>query len=370
MNFSSSNDKLTFVMRPTWMLILESYEREAQGIAVQVVEFSARLAAQIKDSAATSLTSLRTAFGKVHELCSELHGDFDDRGGDTEVVTRIESILSEGVNAFAAAETLAEDSFIQVSQLSQEIRETTDIKIQNLQSAVTEFETIAMPEALEQARAELKHTEDDIEVMTRGVVAVAEAAAKLRRMKRKLENTIPKWADPTGIARQISGIKDKIKDCEREESNLNASIASQTAVLEGYKEQLVALEKAYHDRELGQTRIPELQERIAATSGACEKTYADTVTTKQQAGLCYKKLLECSVQAQNDAGLKKRQLVDYILSLFDMGLFHPAVIEPVRVALLELERDDGPKALLKTEFADRIKEIWKKVDFMILGHDP
>jgi hypothetical protein len=47
-----------------------------------------------------------------------------------------------------------------------------------------------MPEALEQARAELKHTEDDIEVMTRGVVAVAEAAAKLRRMKRKLENTI------------------------------------------------------------------------------------------------------------------------------------------------------------------------------------
>lgn len=53
-----------------------------------------------------------------------------------------------------------------------------------------------------------------------------------------------------------------------------------------------------------------------------------------------------------------------------MGLFHPAVIEPVRVALLELERDDGPKALLKTEFADRIKEIWKKVDFMILGHDP
>jgi hypothetical protein len=62
--------------------------------------------------------------------------------------------------------------------------------------------------------------------------------------------------------------------------------------------------------------------------------------------------------------------VDYILSLFDMGLFHPAVIEPVRVALLELERDDGPKALLKTEFADRIKEIWKKVDFMILGHDP
>ncbi|KAL7952120.1 hypothetical protein V8C42DRAFT_357135 [Trichoderma barbatum] len=369
-DLSNSTDRLIFVLRPTWLLMLESYEREAQGIAVQLVEFSARLAAQIKESGTASLTSLRASFSKVHELCSQLHGDFDNRSEEAGVISLIQSILDDGVNAFASAEALAERSLLQASHLSQEVRELKDINIKDLKRTVTEFETITMPEAMAQAKLQLEITEGDIAVARRGIATVAQAAAELREKKRKLENKIPSWLDPGGILKQISGIKDKIKDCDREEANLNAHIARQTANLENGKKQLVVLEKAYQDRELGQTRIPELQERIDTTSDSCEKTYAETVTTKQQVGSCYKEILECSVQARNGPGLRKRQLVDYILTLFDMGLFHPAVVEPVRVALLELERGDGPRGLLKNEFGLQIKEIWRKVDYMILGHNP
>lgn len=94
------------------------------------------------------------------------------------------------------------------------------------------------------------------------------------------------------------------------------------------------------------------------------------MTAKRQIGVCYKKILECSVQARNEPGLKKRQLVDYILTLLEMGLFHPAILEPIRKALLELQNSDGSNGLLKNEFGARVTDIWKKFDFMILGHDP
>lgn len=180
----------------------------------------------------------------------------------------------------------------------------------------------------------------------------------------------PAVLDPAGILKKILKIDDKIKDCEREEANLNAQIAAKNANLEKFKKQFAQLEKASQERELGQKRIPELQEKINKASDSCEKTYSELVAAKQQIGFCYKKILECSVQARNEPGLKKRQLVDYILTLFEMGMFHPAVLESIRKALLELQNSDGPKGLFKIEFGVRVTEIWKKFDFMILGHDP
>lgn len=120
-DFSPSTDHLIFILRPTWLIMLEYYEAKAQEIAVLLLGFSTRLATDIDESEDASLSSLSKAFGKVHELCNQLHGDFDDRSEETGVISQVQQILDDGVQAFALAEDLAEQSLSQASQLSQEV---------------------------------------------------------------------------------------------------------------------------------------------------------------------------------------------------------------------------------------------------------
>lgn len=107
--------------------MLEYYESKAQEIAVRLVGFSTKLATDIEESEDASLTSLGKSFTKVHELCSQLHGDFDDRSEDSGVISQVQQILDDGVQAFATAQALSEQTLSQTSQLSQEVFGTLSI---------------------------------------------------------------------------------------------------------------------------------------------------------------------------------------------------------------------------------------------------
>lgn len=162
----------------------------------------------------------------------------------------------------------------------------------------------------------------------------------------------------------INKFQDQINARVDEERILNQQLETQIEILKTSSAELATLETALQERVFTQSRLPALGHQVDACSDICEKIYVDALASKQGAAACYKTTSECSVRAGNSSifSLTKSDMMEYIFSILEFATFNQPIRDLANVTIGIMEDTDGPKGLLKSEFADQIKQLHVKLN--------